>query len=137
VRLTPFRTISKLIILAEPTIATQPREAALHDPSQSSDFESTLFPPHDLQLVAIMEPQGSRELSTFMAGVGNDGVNRGECKLQPSKQSLPRLAIGDVRWLNPARDRKPKGIDEDVAFPAFHPLVPVEPARSAALGGFD
>jgi hypothetical protein len=84
---------TELIVFAEPTISSQPCKAALHDPGQPRDLESSLLPFDDLEVVAVMPLYFSRELSTLMAGVSDDSPNVREREAQPAEQSTPGLAV--------------------------------------------
>src|SRR5437763_5179907 len=44
------------------------------------------------------------------------------------------MSIRDVGRFDSIRDWQPQRIDEDMTLASFYPLVPVEPANSAAFG---
>ncbi len=83
-----------LIVLAEPTIASEPSEAAFHDPGQAGDLEGTLTPFDNLQPPTLLLGQCAREFLALMPGIGDDGT-------------VPQAgnSLGSCRHWQPVRSR--------------------------------
>src|SRR5512132_1993730 len=88
-----------LIILRQATIETEPREAALDDPCQSSDRENTLPAPEDSQLPAIA-PELAGELVARVASIRDDRADRRPKRRQAGQQPEAGNGVRHVRLLN-------------------------------------
>ena len=118
-----------LIILRQATIETEPREAALDDPCQPSDRENTLPALEDSQLPAIaLELAG--ELAARVASIRDDRADSRPKRCQAGQQPEAGNRVRHVRRLNAVGERKAEHIDQNVAFPSFHPLVAIEAANA-------
>lgn len=94
----------ELIVFAEAAISSEPREAALDDPGQPSNLESSLLAFDNLELITVLTLELACELSALVPGISYHGSNVGERKTQATEQSVSGLAVRDVRCLNPARE---------------------------------
>jgi hypothetical protein len=127
------------VVFAEPTIAaevTEPGEAAFDDPRQSSDLEGALPAFYDSQFPSLVTQQLTGKLAALMTGIRNHCVDFGETA-EPNRLTSNRLH-GDrtCRPLLPASsDRKSKGMDQDVAFPAFDTPIAIKAASVPTLCG--
>ena len=89
-------------VLAEPTIASQPREGPLDDPGQASDFKGAFTALDDVQPPALLLCQGAGEFLALMPGIGNDGGDRREHCLQSTGQQSAGAPTRDVGGFDPA-----------------------------------
>src|SRR5690242_18334647 len=84
------------VILAEPTVSTQPSEAPLHNPSQPGDLEGTLPPFDDLQFPTITPHKFASQLTAFMPSIGNNCMDPWEQRSQTIQQASPGASVRHV-----------------------------------------
>jgi hypothetical protein len=86
--------------LAEAAITAQPSKAALRDPGQSRDLKCALLSFHDLELPAIPAQEIARQLSAFVARVGENRANPWEQRTQATEHASSDAPVRDARWFN-------------------------------------
>ena len=85
--------------------------------------------PKKIELPAIA-PELAGELAALVASIRDDRADRRPKRRQAGQQPGAGNRVRRVRRLNAVGERKAEHIDQNVAFPSFHPLVAIEAANA-------
>jgi hypothetical protein len=77
---------------------------------QARDPERALPSLHDLQFPTVLSLEFSRQLATFMSGIGDNGLNSREQWTQSGKQASASAAVRHASRFHTACDRQSQGI---------------------------
>jgi hypothetical protein len=93
---------------------------------QSRDLKCALLSFHDLELPAIPAQEIARQLSAFVARVGEDRANPWEQRTQATEQASSDAPVRDVCWLNPTSYWNAQRVNQNVALTSFDTLVRIK-----------
>src|SRR5512143_4379516 len=110
-------------------LVSQPWCSTLDDPCQPSARENTLPALEDSQLPAIA-PELAGELAARVASIRDDRADGRPKRCQAGQQPGAGNRVRRVCRLDAIGERKAEHIDQNVAFPSFHPLVTIEAANA-------
>ncbi len=120
-----------LEVFGETAAAADPGESALDDPALGENDEAMLLVAFDdLDGPGAGPCQGSRQLRSPIAGVGEDALDEGEQAPRAAVEDQARaVAVLDVGRMNDDVQQETERVDKNVPFAALDLLARVIPRR--------